>query len=79
MDVDITVELRTIINFYVNLGKTPNDVQEDLRTVYWESTLFRSAINKWLCRFSDGRETTKDDSRSGRDITIKNDKKAREK
>jgi len=38
MDFNITVEQGTIIKFNVNLGKIPNNVEEDL-TVYGESPL----------------------------------------
>lgn len=74
MAEDVISEQRTIIKFYVNLGKTPNEVQEDLRTVYGDSTLKKTAVHKWFRRFSDGRETTKDDSRSGRNVSIKTEK-----
>ena len=74
MDVDITVEQRTIIKFYVNLGKTVNDVQDDLRAVYGDSALSRSVIYKWFRRFGEGRETVQDDTRSGRKISVKTDK-----
>ena len=57
--MDIIEVQRAITKFYVNLGKTLNDVQEDLRTVYGDSKLSGSAIHKWFRLFSDGRETTK--------------------
>lgn len=67
-----------MIKFYVKLGKSFTEVREDLQKVYGDSCLSNGAISKWINRFKDGRETTEDDTHTGRPVIIKSDKKIAE-
>ena len=68
-------EQRTVIKFYVELGKNMPEIKEDLQKVYGDSRFTNSCIHKWFHRFSDGRKSVKDDPRSGRKITVTMDKR----
>ena len=54
-------EQRTVIKFYVKLGKNMPEIKEDLQKVYGDSRFTNSCIHKWFHRFSDGRKSVKDD------------------
>ena len=54
-------EQRTVIKFYVKLGKNMPEIKEDLQKVYGDSRFTNSRIHKWFHRFSDGRKSVKDD------------------
>ena len=66
-------EQRTVIKFYVKLGKNMPKIKEDLRKVFGDSRF--TNIHKWFHRFSDGRKSVKDDPRSGRKVTVSTDKR----
>ena len=72
---DVVHEQRTVINFYVKLGKNMPEIREDLQKVYGDSRFTNSCIHKWFGRFSDGRKSMKDDPRSGRKDTVSTDKR----
>ena len=67
---DVVHERRTVIKFYVKLGKNMSEIEEDLQKVYGDSRFTNSCIHKWFHRFSDGRKSVKDDPRSGRKVTV---------
>ena len=67
-------EQRTIIKFYVKLGKNMPEIKKDLQKVYRDSRFTNSCIHKWFHQFSDGRKSVKDDPRSGRKVTVSMDK-----
>lgn len=71
--IDINVEQRVVIKFYVKLGKSASETFSLLKTVYEESCLKRSTLFKWFKRFQDGHESVEDDPRSGRPQTSKTD------
>ena len=54
-------EQRTVIKFYVKLGKNMPEIKEGLQKVYGDSRFTNSCIHKWFHRFSDGRKSVKDD------------------
>ena len=68
-------EQRTVIKFYVKLGKNITDDKEDLQKVYGDSHSTNICIHKWFHKFSDGRMSVKDDPRSGRKETVSTDKR----
>lgn len=62
-------EQRTNIKFLAQSGKNPTQVWRALREVYGDSALSDPQVRLWHKRFKDGRETTKDNPRSGRPST----------
>ena len=68
-------EQRTVIKFYVKLGKNMPEIKEDLHKVYGDSRFTNSCIHKWFHRFSDGSKSVKDDPRSSRKVTVSTDKR----
>ena len=67
---DVVHEQCTVIKFYVKLGKNMPEIKEDLQKVYGDSRFTNSCIHKWFYRFSDGRKSVKDDTHSGRKVTV---------
>ena len=61
-------EQRTIVKFYVRLGKSIEELTNDLKVkVNKEKAMAPRAIRKWVKRFKEGgRQSTKDDQREGR-------------
>ena len=72
---DVAHEQRTVIKFYVKLGKNMPEIKEDLHKVYGDSRFTNSCIHKWFHRFSDDRKSVKDDPRSSRKVTVSTDKR----
>lgn len=66
-------EQRTIIKFYVKLGKSYTEIHDDLQKVYTTSCVSKSTISRWMNRFHDGREAISDDHRSGRPTTVQSE------
>ena len=62
----MSIEQRANIKFCFKLGKTFNETYQMMKKVYGDGCLSRSRIHEWLKRFQEGRETLKDDDRSGR-------------
>ena len=63
------LKTRSIIQFCVNLGKTPVQTMDLMKTASGKSTVARSLVYKWHKRYSEGRETICDDERSGRPVS----------
>ena len=57
------------IKFLVKLGKSGNEIREMLVQVYGDNAMKRTAVYKWVKRFSEGRESVTDEERSGRPET----------
>ena len=57
-----------ILNFLL-LGKSGNDIREMLVQVYRDNAMKKTAVYKWVKRFSEGRESVTDEERSGRPAT----------
>jgi len=66
-------EQRCTIKFCVKLGETGIETFNKLKQAYGEHTLSRSQVFKWFKEFSEGRESIKDEPRSGRSSTAKID------
>jgi len=58
-------EQRTNIKFLVKLGKSGNLIREMLVQVYGDNAMKKTAVCKWVKRFSEGRESVTDKERSG--------------
>lgn len=60
---------RAVIQFCVNLGKSPVETLDMMRTASKKTPACRSLVYKWHRRYSEGRGSVKDDARSGRPVT----------
>ena len=61
------------IKFCVKLNKPATELFASLIAAHGDATLSRTMIFKWHKAFNEGRENVKDDSRSGRTISLTND------
>ena len=59
-------ETHAIIKFCVDLGKTPTETIKMMKDANRSSNVSRSLVFKWHKRFSEGRESLKDDTGRGR-------------
>ena len=66
---ELELEQRTNIKFLVKLGKSGNEIREMLVQVYGDNAMKKTAVYKWMKRFSEGREIVTDGERSGRPAT----------
>jgi len=66
-------EQQCAIKFCVKLGETGIETFNKLKQAYGEHALWRSQVFKWYKAFSEGRESIKDEPRSGRPSTSKTD------
>ena len=66
---EFQLEQRTNIKFLVKLGNTGNAIREMLVQVYGDNAMKKTAVYKWVKRFSEGRESVTDEERSGRPAT----------
>ena len=71
---EVLFEQRVITKFYVELRKSLSEIKADLEKVYGDSALKNSCICKWIGQFREGRNTVKDDPKSGRPSTSVTDK-----
>jgi transposase len=62
-------EQRTNIKFLVKLRKSGSEIREMLVQVYRDNVMKKTAVYKWVTRFSEGRESVTDEERSGRPAT----------
>ena len=67
--LELELEQRTNIKFLVKLGKSGKEISEMLVQVYWDNVMKKTAVYKWVKRFSEGRESVTDEERSGRPAT----------
>jgi len=62
---ELELEQQTNIKFLVKLGKSGNEIREILVQVYWENAMKKTAVYKYVKRFSEGRVSVTDEERSG--------------
>ena len=67
--LELELEQRTNMKFGVKLGKSGNEIREMLVQVYGYNTMKKTAVYKWVKRFSEGRESVTDKERSGQPAT----------
>ena len=67
--VELELEQRTNIKFLVKLGKSGNEMRVMLVQVKGDNAMQKTAVYKWVKRFSEGRESVTDEERSGRPAT----------
>ncbi|KAG5332145.1 GVQW3 protein, partial [Acromyrmex heyeri] len=58
------------MKFLVKLKKTPTECYKLLKEAYGENSLSRARVFEWYKRFSEGRESTEDDQRPGRPVSV---------
>jgi len=58
---ELELEQRTNIKFLVKLGKSGNEIREMLMQVYGNNAMKKTAVYKWVKRFSEGRESVTDE------------------
>jgi hypothetical protein len=61
---ELELEQRTNIKFLVKLGKSGSGTTEMLMQVYGDNAIKKTAVYKWMTRFSEGRESVTDEERS---------------
>lgn len=66
MASDEQLSQRAVIQFCVNIGKTPVQTMELMSRAAGKPSAARSLVYKWHKRYSDGRESIRDDDRCGR-------------
>jgi len=66
---ELELEQRTNIQFLVKLGKSGNEIREMLMQVNGDNAMKKTAVYKWVKRFSKGRESVTEKERSGRTAT----------
>ena len=63
-------EQRINVKFLVKLKKNPTECYKLLKEAYGENSLSRARVFEWYKRFSEGRESTEDDQRPGRPVSV---------
>ncbi|KAG5313910.1 MOS1T transposase, partial [Pseudoatta argentina] len=63
-------EQRINVKFLVKLKKTPIECYKFLKEAYGENSLSRARVFEWYKRFSEGLESTEDDQRPGRPVSV---------
>ena len=68
------------IKFLVKLGKSGNEIREMLVQVYGDNAMKKTAVYKWVKRFSEGREsvTDEEDGQQQAELKKKNIAKVRQ-
>jgi transposase len=70
---ELELEHRMNIKFVVKLGKSGNKIREMLVQVYGDNVMKKTAVYKWVKRFSEGRENVTDEESSRRPTTSRNE------
>jgi len=66
---ELELEQRTNIKFLVKRGKSGKEIRDILVQVYGDNAMKKTAVYKWMKRFSEGRECVTEEERSGRPAT----------
>ena len=67
-------EQRVYCKIQAQLGFPPTEIHADLQNVYWNGVLKYATVRKWACRFNDGRDSTENDPRVGRPVSVLTEK-----
>jgi len=67
--LELELEQRLNIKFLVKLEKSGNEIREMLVQVYRDNAMKKTAVYKWVKRFSEGKESVIDEERSGQPAT----------
>ena len=70
---ELELEQQMNIKFIVKLGKSGNEITEMLGQVYGDNAMKKTAVYKWVKRFSEGRESVIEEERSVRPATSRNE------
>jgi hypothetical protein len=70
---ELNFEQRCALKFCVKLGETGIETFNKLKLAYGEHDLSISQVFKWYKALLEGRESIKDEPRSGRSLTSKTD------
>jgi len=62
---ELELEQRANTKFLVKFGKSGNEIREMLVQVYGDNAVKKTAVYRWVKRFSEGRESVADEERSG--------------
>jgi hypothetical protein len=62
---ELKLEQRKNIIFLVKVGKSENEIREMLVKIYVDNAMNKTAVHKWVKRFSEGRESVTNEQRSG--------------
>ncbi|KAG5320522.1 MOS1T transposase, partial [Acromyrmex heyeri] len=63
-------EQRINVKFLIKLKKTPTECYKLLKEAYGKNSLSHARVFEWYKRFSEGRESTEDDQRPGRPVSV---------
>ena len=67
-------EQRVYCKIQAQLGFRPTEIHADLQNVYGNGSLKYATVCKWVHRFNDGRESTENDPRVGRPVSVLTEK-----
>jgi hypothetical protein len=76
-DMPTRLKQRAVIEFLSAENVTPTEIHRRLQAVYGENTVNRTAVNRWAIKFCEcepGRANTVDQPRSGRPVSVTDDK-----
>jgi hypothetical protein len=62
---ELELEQQMNIKFFAKLGKSGSKIREMLMQVYRDNAMNKTAVNKWIRHFSEGRENVTGEERSG--------------
>jgi len=71
--MDVKKKQRVAIEFSCKVGLSATKFVELIQKAYGDAALSRTTIFEWHKRFREGRESVKDDGRSGRPTTSRTD------
>jgi len=72
-EMDVKEEQRVAINFCCKVDFSATETVELIQKAYCDAALSRTTIFEWHKRFREGRESVKNDERSGRPTTRRTD------
>ena len=67
-------EQRVYCKIQAQLGFLPTEIHADLQKVYGNGALKYATVYKWVSRFNDGWESTENDPRVGRLVSVLTEK-----